>query len=77
MVKNQSLQMPLMILDSEPVRAGARVTGAAMDRPLPKRRPNYVIAAIVALLLLGGIAVVAQLIAWIAMALKPAVVLRT
>jgi HlyD family secretion protein len=38
------------------------VTGAAMDRPLRKRRPNYVIVAIVALLLLGGIAAISQLI---------------
>ena len=51
-----------MILESEPVTAGARVTGAAMDRRLPKRRPNYVIAAIVALVLLGGIAIFSQLI---------------
>ena len=41
---------------------GARVTGAAMDRPLPKRRQNYVIVAIGALLLLGGIAAISQLI---------------
>jgi HlyD family secretion protein len=47
---------------TEPVTAGARVTGAAMDRPLPKRRPNYVIAAIGALLLLGGIAAMSQLV---------------
>jgi HlyD family secretion protein len=33
-----------------------------MDRPLPKRRPNYVIAAIAALLMLAGIAVISQLI---------------
>jgi len=38
------------------------VTGAAMDRPIPKRRPNYVIATIVALLLPGGIAAISQLI---------------
>jgi HlyD family secretion protein len=47
---------------TEPVTAGARVTGAAMDRPLPKRHPNYVIVAIGALLLLGGIAVISQLV---------------
>ena len=38
------------------------MTGAAMDRPIPKRRPNYVIATIVALLLPGGIAAISQLI---------------
>jgi HlyD family secretion protein len=49
-------------IEGEAVIAGARVTGAAMDRPLPKRRPNYAIVAIVALLLLGGIAAISQLI---------------
>jgi HlyD family secretion protein len=62
MVKNRSLQTPFMILESEPATTGARVTGAAMDRPLPKRHPNYVIVAIVALVLLGGIAVISLLI---------------
>jgi HlyD family secretion protein len=55
--------MALKIVEAtEPVTAGARVTGVAMDRPLPKRRPNYVIVAIGALLLLGGIAVISQLV---------------
>jgi HlyD family secretion protein len=54
--------MVLKILEAEPMTAGARVTGAAMDRPIPKRRPNYVIATIVALLLPGGIAAISQLI---------------
>lgn len=55
--------MALKIVEARgPVTAGARVTGAAMDRPLPKRRPNYVIVAIGALLLLGGIAAISQLV---------------
>jgi HlyD family secretion protein len=54
--------MALKILESEPSTAAAPVTGAAMDRPLPKRRQNYVIPAIIALPLLGGIAAIAQLI---------------
>ena len=55
--------MALKIVEAtESVTAGARVTGAAMDRPLPKRRPNYVIVAIGALLLLGGIAAILQLV---------------
>jgi len=33
-----------------------------MDRPLPKRRPNYLIVAISVLVLLGGIAAISQLI---------------
>jgi HlyD family secretion protein len=49
-------------IEAETVTAGVRVTGAAMDRPLPKRRPNYVIAAIVSLVVLGGIAAISQLI---------------
>src|ERR1700722_910332 len=52
----------MIVEATEPATAGARVTGAAMDRPLPKQRPNYAIAAIVALLLLGGIAAISQLI---------------
>jgi HlyD family secretion protein len=47
---------------TEGLTAGARVTGAAMDRPLPKRRPNYLVAAVGALLLLGGIAAISQLV---------------
>jgi HlyD family secretion protein len=55
--------MALKIVEAaEPVTAGARVTGAAMDRQLPKRPPNYVIAAIGAPLLLGGIAAISQLV---------------
>src|ERR1700676_1367191 len=55
--------MALKIVEAtEPVTVGARVTGADMDRPLPKRRPNYAIVAIGALLLLGGIAAISQLI---------------
>ena len=38
------------------------MTGAAMDQPLPKRRPNYIVAAIVALVLLGGIAAISKLV---------------
>jgi len=33
-----------------------------MDRPLPKRRPNYLIVAIGVLVILGGIAAISQLI---------------
>jgi HlyD family secretion protein len=55
--------MALKIVEAtEPMTAGARVTGAAMDRPLPKRGPNYVILAIGTLLLLVGIAVISQLV---------------
>src|ERR1700736_815082 len=55
--------MALKIVEAEePVTASARLTGAAMDRPLPKRRPNYVIAAIGAPLLLGSIAAISQLV---------------
>ena len=52
----------MIVEATQPATTGARVSGAAMDRPLPKRRPNYVIVAIGALLLLGGIAAVSQLI---------------
>ena len=38
------------------------MTGAAMDKPLPKQRPNYAIVAVAALLLLGGMAAIPQLI---------------
>src|ERR1700730_11741505 len=55
--------MALKIVEAtEPVTAGARVTGAAMDRPLPKRRPNYVFVAFGALLLLGVIGAFSQLV---------------
>jgi HlyD family secretion protein len=55
--------MALKIVEAmEPVTPRARVTGAAMDRPLPKGRPNYVIVAVGVLLLLGGIAAISQLI---------------
>ena len=47
---------------TEPVTAGARVTGAAMDRPLPKRRPNFLVVAVGILLLLGGIAAISRLV---------------
>lgn len=40
----------------------ARVTGAAMDQPLPKRRRNYLAWAGGALLVLAGIAVISQLL---------------
>ena len=53
--------MALKIVEAARTTAGARVTGAAMDRPLPKRRPNYLIVAIGVLLLLGGIAAISQL----------------
>jgi len=49
-------------IEAETLTAGAQVTGAAMDRPLPKQPPNYAIGAIIALLLLGGIAAFSQLI---------------
>jgi HlyD family secretion protein len=49
-------------IEAETLTAGARVTGAAMDRPLPKQRPKYAVVAIVAALLLGGIAAVSRLI---------------
>jgi HlyD family secretion protein len=52
----------LKILEAERATAGARVTGAAMDRPLPKRRPNYLIVAVGVLVLLGGIAAISQLV---------------
>jgi HlyD family secretion protein len=45
-----------------PLTARSRVTGAAMDRPLPKRPPNYAIATIGALLLLAGIAALTRLV---------------
>jgi HlyD family secretion protein len=43
------------------VTAYARVTGAAMDRPLPKRRPNYMVLTVSTLLVLGGIAGISRL----------------
>jgi HlyD family secretion protein len=52
----------LKILEVERAAAGTQVTGAAMDRPLPKRRPNYLIVAIGVLVLLGGIAAISQLV---------------
>jgi HlyD family secretion protein len=55
-------QVALKIVEAEQATAGARVTGAAMDRPLPKRRANYLIVAIGVLLLLGGIAAISQLV---------------
>ena len=55
--------MALKIVEApEPVTAGARVTGAAMDQPLPKRRRNYVAWAVGIALLLGGIAAITRLI---------------
>jgi HlyD family secretion protein len=55
--------MALKIVEAtEPAIVSPRVTGAAMDRPLPKGRPNYVIVAVGVLLLLGGIAAIAQLL---------------
>jgi HlyD family secretion protein len=55
--------MALKIVEAaEPVTAGARVTGAAMDQSLPKRRPHFLTIAISALALLGGIAALSQLI---------------
>ncbi len=45
-----------------PTIARARASGAAMDRPLPKPRSNYVAWVICALLLLGGIAVVSRVL---------------
>src|ERR1700761_8969336 len=55
--------MALKIVEAMDLSHGdIRVTGAAMDRPLPKRRPNRVFWAIGALLLLGGMAALARLI---------------
>jgi HlyD family secretion protein len=55
--------MELRIIEAkEKVATGARVTGAAMDQPLPKRRRNYAAWMIGTLLLLGGIAAISQLI---------------
>jgi HlyD family secretion protein len=47
---------------AELVTAGERVTGTKMDRPLPKRRPNYVAMTVGALLVLGCIAAISRLI---------------
>jgi HlyD family secretion protein len=46
----------------EIVKSTQRVTGAAMDQPLPERRRNYWAIAAIALALLGGFAAVAQLV---------------
>lgn len=55
--------MPLKIVEaSEPPSSGARVTGAAMDRPLPKRRRNYPAWGSGALLLLIAIAALYRLV---------------
>jgi HlyD family secretion protein len=55
--------MALKIVEAkEPLTGAVRVTGAAMDQPLPKRRPNYLAVAVGALVLLGGIAAIAQLV---------------
>ncbi|HEY0685563.1 MAG TPA: HlyD family efflux transporter periplasmic adaptor subunit [Steroidobacter sp.] len=63
MLRPQGLPMALKVVEtqqSEPL--GARVTGAAMDQPLPKRRPNYPVWGAGALLLLAGLAVIYQLL---------------
>jgi HlyD family secretion protein len=44
------------------IETPARVTGAEMDRPLAKSRPNYVLIAVGVLVLLIAIAVIVQLI---------------
>jgi HlyD family secretion protein len=55
--------MALKIVEAmEPVTPRTRVTGAAMDRPLPKGRPNYVIVTVGVLFLLCAIAAISQLI---------------
>jgi HlyD family secretion protein len=55
--------MTLKIAEAtELMTAGERVTGAAMDRPLPKRRPNYAALAAGALLVLGCIAAISRLV---------------
>jgi len=56
--------MAFKLVDAkEPVTAHARVTGAAMDQPLPKRRRNYIAWTIGAVLLSGGaIAALSQLV---------------
>src|SRR3984957_11258812 len=52
----------MIVEATEPATAGARVTGAAMDRPFLKPRPKYLAVAVGALVLLGGIAVLSQLV---------------
>lgn len=55
--------MALEIVNSVNQRSrAARVTGAAMDQPLPKRRPNYLAMAVAALVLLAGIAAIWELL---------------
>jgi HlyD family secretion protein len=44
------------------IEATEPVTGAAMDQPLPKQRPNYLAVAIGAVVLLGGMAAIRQLV---------------
>ena len=44
------------------VKSTERPSGAAMDRPLPKRRPNYLIISAAILVLLGAIIVIAELV---------------
>lgn len=55
--------MPLKIVEaSEPLTSGVRVTGAAMDRPLPKRRRHYLAWGISALLLLVALVALYRLV---------------
>jgi HlyD family secretion protein len=44
------------------VKPTERVTGAAMDRPLPRKRPNYLALSLGGLALAGAIATVAELV---------------
>jgi HlyD family secretion protein len=54
--------MALKIIEaSEAVTAAARVSGAAMDRPMPKRRRNYAAWALGIVLLLSCIAAISRL----------------
>lgn len=45
----------------EAIELPRRVTGEAMDRPAPKRRPNYVVVLVGSLLLVVGIAAITEL----------------
>jgi HlyD family secretion protein len=44
------------------VKSSERVTGAAMDRPLPRRRPNYLVISTGVIVLLGAIFAIAELV---------------
>jgi HlyD family secretion protein len=46
----------------EIVKSTERVTGATMDRPLPRRRPNYLIMSFGVIVLLGAILAITELV---------------